>query len=73
MTELAQRLKYYRKLRKMSVRELAAASNVSVSYIYAIESGSRGSNVAKLGRIAQALQVQLSDLWGDARRDGQDE
>ncbi|GLG00399.1 helix-turn-helix protein [Alicyclobacillus sacchari] len=66
MGELAQRLRYYRKLRGMSVRELAEKAGVSVSYIYAIESGVRGSNVVKLGQIAEALGVQLSELWGDA-------
>lgn len=67
MRELAQRLKYYRKLRQMSVRELASAAGVSISYLYAIEAGARGSNVAKLGKIAEALQIQLSELWGDAK------
>ncbi|WP_367305553.1 helix-turn-helix domain-containing protein [Alicyclobacillus acidocaldarius] len=67
VAELAQRLRYYRKLRGLSVRELAERAGVSVSYIYAIESGARGSNAAKLGLIAEALGVSLSDLWGDAR------
>ncbi|WAH37872.1 helix-turn-helix domain-containing protein [Alicyclobacillus dauci] len=67
--ELAQRLKYYRKLRRMSVRDLAKLAHVSISYIYAIEAGARGSNATKLGQIAEALGVQLSDLWGDSRTD----
>lgn len=70
MGELARRLKYYRRLRKMSVRDLAKAANVSVSYVYAIEAGARGSNASKLGQIAEALDVQLSDIWGDSRQDG---
>ncbi|WAH42856.1 helix-turn-helix transcriptional regulator [Alicyclobacillus fastidiosus] len=63
--ELARRLKYYRKMRNLSVRQLAHLARVSVSYVYAIESGARGSNAAKLGQIAEALGVRLSDLWGD--------
>lgn len=70
MGELARRLKYYRRIRRMSVRDLAKTASVSVSYIYAIEAGARGSNASKLGQIAEALDVQLSDLWGDARRNG---
>lgn len=66
--ELAQRLKCYRKERNMSVRDLASAAGVSVSYIYAIEAGERGSNASKLGKIAKALDIALSDLWGDGRR-----
>lgn len=73
MAELAQRLRYYRKLRGLSVRELAEKAGVSVSYIYAIESGARGSNASKLGLIAEALGVSLSDLWGDAPRDERNE
>lgn len=60
---LGERLKRLRKDRHLSVRELARLANVSVSYIYAIESGVRGSNITKLELIAEALQIPLSALW----------
>jgi transcriptional regulator with XRE-family HTH domain len=65
MCTLARRLKYYRRLKNMSVRNLAKEAHVSVSYIYAIEAGARGNNASKLGQLAEALGVKLSDLWGD--------
>lgn len=68
MGELAQRLKYYRKLRKMSVRALADKADVSVSYVYAIEAGARGSNITKLNQISDALDVALSELLGQEKR-----
>jgi transcriptional regulator with XRE-family HTH domain len=61
--ELASTLRNLRRQQKLSVRELAKRSGVSVSYIYAIEAGSRGSNLSKLDQIADALQVPISDLW----------
>lgn len=67
MGELARRLKYYRSKRNMSVRQLADIAGVSVSYIYAIEAGARGSNASKLGKIAEALGIGLGDLWGDTQ------
>ncbi|MBX6353214.1 MAG: helix-turn-helix transcriptional regulator [Thermoflavifilum sp.] len=63
MDSLGERVKYYRQLRNLSVRELAKRAGVSVSYIYAIEAGSRGHNIVKLEQIAKALGVSLSDLW----------
>lgn len=68
MGELAQRLKYYRKLRKMSVRALADKADVSVSYVYAIEAGARGSNITKLNQISDALDIALSELLGQDKR-----
>ncbi|CAM3848835.1 helix-turn-helix domain-containing protein [Alicyclobacillus pomorum] len=68
MGSLAERVKYYRLQQQLSVRDLAKRANVSVSYVYAIESGSRGHNIVKLERIAKALGVSLSTLWGEDHR-----
>ncbi|RIV17106.1 XRE family transcriptional regulator [Alicyclobacillaceae bacterium I2511] len=65
MTGLGARLKMHRQQQQLSVRELAKQAGVSVSYIYAIESGARGKNLDKLKQLAQALQIPLSQLWGD--------
>ncbi|WP_288010172.1 helix-turn-helix transcriptional regulator [Kyrpidia sp.] len=48
----------------MSVNELARAAGVSVSYVYAIESGVRGSRVEELYRVARALGVGIEELVG---------
>jgi transcriptional regulator with XRE-family HTH domain len=60
---LGARLKYYRTKENLTVRELAKRAGVSVSYIYAIEAGSRGHHIVKLERLAEALDVPLSELW----------
>jgi ribosome-binding protein aMBF1 (putative translation factor) len=65
MSSLAENVRRYRQERAWSVRQLAAKAGVSVSYIYAIESGVRGSNLVKLAKVAQALEVSLSALWDE--------
>ncbi|MCL6442776.1 MAG: helix-turn-helix transcriptional regulator [Alicyclobacillus sp.] len=63
MGSLAERVKYYRVKKNLSVRDLARLAGVSVSYVYAIEAGLRGHNIVKLERIAMALGVPLTELW----------
>jgi len=63
MGTLAGRVRHYRQLKNLSVRELARVAGVSVSYVYAVESGVRGHNIVKLDKLALALGVTLSDLW----------
>ncbi|MCY0876891.1 MAG: helix-turn-helix transcriptional regulator [Firmicutes bacterium] len=60
---LAERVKERRTQAGLSVQELARRAKVSASYIYAIESGARGSHIDKITRIAQALGASVSDLW----------
>lgn len=64
MEGLAHRLRRLRLERNLSVRNLARRAGVSVSYVYAVESGVRGTHVVKLRRIAAALGVSLQDLCG---------
>jgi transcriptional regulator with XRE-family HTH domain len=52
----------------MSVRALADKADVSVSYVYAIEAGARGSNITKLNQISDALDIALSELLGQDKR-----
>lgn len=65
VSTLAERVKQLRLAQNLSVRELAEKADVSVSYVYAVESGVRGHNIVKLERIAMALGVSLSVLWGE--------
>jgi len=60
---LGERVKERRLALGMTVQELARRAEVSVSYVYAIEAGERGSHIDKILRIAQALEVPLQDLW----------
>lgn len=66
MSDLAKRVRRYRLEQQLSVREVASRAGVSVSYVYAIESGDRGNNLIKLGKVAKALGVSLSQLWDEA-------
>jgi transcriptional regulator with XRE-family HTH domain len=65
MDNLGQRVRELRLSKAMKVRQLAHTAGVSASYIYAIESGTRGSHVSKLELIAHALGVPLSVLLGE--------
>ncbi|MCL6626037.1 helix-turn-helix domain-containing protein [Alicyclobacillus shizuokensis] len=67
MLDIGTRVKKLRTERQLTVRQLAARAGVSVSYVYAVESGKRGSNLSKLERIAQALDVSLTALWDEGR------
>lgn len=69
MEGLGTRLQALRQQRNLTVRALAERAGVSVSYVYAIEAGSRGHNLDKLQRIAGALGVPLSQLWGEPEQD----
>ncbi|MDI3328449.1 MAG: helix-turn-helix transcriptional regulator [Alicyclobacillaceae bacterium] len=62
---IGERLKELRLERGLTVKELAERAGVSQSYVYAVEAGTRGSQVDKLVRIAKALGVDLSTLIGE--------
>ncbi len=63
--ELGKRVRSERIRAGLSVKELAENAEVSASYIYAIESGTRGTHIEKLNRIASALGMTLQDLWSE--------
>lgn len=50
----------------LSIAELAKQAKVSSSYLYAIESGTRGNRLVELARIATALQTSFDELAGNA-------
>jgi transcriptional regulator with XRE-family HTH domain len=60
---IGMQLKKLRKQTGLSVKELATRAGVSQSYIYAIESGTRGAQATKLPIIASALGVPVADLY----------
>lgn len=53
----AERLRFMRKERKWSLRDLAAAASVSTSAIQDIEKGKGGASAEVLAAIADALHV----------------
>lgn len=64
--DLGKRVRSCRLRRNLTVRGLAKMAGVSASYVYAIEAGARGSNLNKLGKIADALCVSIGVLIGES-------
>lgn len=60
---LAQKIAYYREKRGFSQRELAEKIGVSQSAVAHYEVGSNKPRIETLFRIAQALGVEISDLF----------
>ncbi len=65
MERLGERIQTQRQSLGLSVAELAKRACVSVSYVYAIEAGHRGSQIRKLAQLARALDLAPAELWPD--------
>ncbi len=61
---LAQNVKFLRRLLRMSQEDLAGRMSVSVPTISAIERGVRNVNLDTLVALADALGVSVEDLFG---------
>ncbi len=59
---LAETVRFYRLLRRMTVRDLAAASGCALDTIYRIEHQKGDTRMGTQGRIAEALGVSWQDL-----------
>ncbi len=58
-----QKIKIWRKYRKMTATELAKKVNVSQSYISEIETGKKDGSISVLIKIAENLEVDLDMLF----------
>ncbi|TDE89570.1 XRE family transcriptional regulator [Occultella glacieicola] len=67
---LGRRVRTFRKSRGMSIRDLAAATGRSPSYIHQIESGSANAAFAVLRSLADALSIKLIDLFEEPGASG---
>jgi transcriptional regulator with XRE-family HTH domain len=63
---LGKRIRELRDAKGWSQERLAAAAYLDRSYLAGIESGARNPSVRSLLKIANALKVQLRDLFEDA-------
>jgi transcriptional regulator with XRE-family HTH domain len=72
-TRLAENVRLFRTLRGWSQERLADAAGLDRSYLGGIERAQRNTSVDILARLAQALNVDVSDLLGeqDSRRVGE--
>lgn len=59
---LGKRIKQLRVMRDMTQEELAEASNVSISFLGNVERGSKNPTVETIYKIANALDVTMSEL-----------
>ena len=59
------RIRAYRKLKRLTQKELAAALHVSVSVLGAIERGDKAPTEQFLAEVAEVLQIDLEELKGN--------
>lgn len=62
MASLGERIKARRNEQKLSLGQLAQASDLTKGFLSQVESGRSNPSLASLGRVAQALGVSLIDL-----------
>ncbi|WP_243895392.1 helix-turn-helix domain-containing protein [Clostridium perfringens] len=66
--EIGDKLKEYRKCRKMSIYKLSKFSKVSQSYISDLENGKNNKpSIDILSKLASALEVDITSFLGDYR------
>jgi len=65
---LGEMLRRARRRRGLSLKEASELAGISVSHLSAIECGTRNPSLAGLQRLAVALSIQVSELFGDKKR-----
>ena len=63
ITQLGMRIRYLRKLKRMSQLDLALESGINRNYLSDLEKGRRNPTVLVLNKIALALNIDLSNLF----------
>jgi transcriptional regulator with XRE-family HTH domain len=61
--DVGERLRSIRLLRRRTLKEVAAAAGVSESFVSQLERGRSSASVATLQRLANALGIEVSDLF----------
>jgi transcriptional regulator with XRE-family HTH domain len=60
---LGPRIRTYRQMRKITLRQVAEQAEVSVSFLSQLERGASGASIPTLHLIAEALGLTLADLF----------
>jgi transcriptional regulator with XRE-family HTH domain len=60
---LGLRIRAYRQMRKMTLRQVAGQAEVSVSFLSQLERGASGASIPTLRLIAEAIGLTLADLF----------
>jgi transcriptional regulator with XRE-family HTH domain len=68
--ELGERLRAIRLLRRLTLREVAEAAGVSESFVSQLERGRSSASVATLQRLAEAVGIEISDLFAADHQPG---
>ena len=68
--ELGARLRAIRLLRRLTLREVADAAGVSESFVSQLERGRSSASVATLQRLANAVGIEISDLFAGEPNSG---
>lgn len=63
LTEVGERIRKHRQLRRLPLREVAERAGTSVSFLSQLERGKTSASFTSLRRIATALGVSLPDLF----------
>src|SRR5215469_16735121 len=63
MEDLGLRIRAYRRMRKMTLRQVAEHAEVSASFLSQVERGASGTSIPTLRLIAEALGLTLADLF----------
>jgi len=62
--ELGERLRAIRQLRRKTLKDVAGAAGISESFLSQLERGRTNATIATLQRLATALGIDVSDLFG---------
>lgn len=62
LKEFGEKLKKFRKAKKLSIRNFAYASELSVSYVQKLEAGISNPSYTTLLKIVNALSVDMNDF-----------
>ena len=63
--QIGQRIRNFRKHRKMTQEALAEAADLSASYLSHIETGTKTASLTAMRQIADALEIRLEELLLD--------
>lgn len=63
LDDLGPRIRSYRQMRKMTLRQVAQHAEVSVSFLSQLERGASGASIPTMRLIAEALGLALADLF----------
>ena len=63
VTELGERLRAIRQLRRKTLKEVSSAAEISESFLSQLERGRTNATIATLQRLSTALGIEVSDLF----------